>query len=344
MNKLSVIVPVYNVEAYILECLQSIENQLYEDIEVIVVDDGSTDGGGRIAEQFCKNKQEFKFFRKSNGGLMSTWMFGVEKSTGDYLGFVDSDDYIAPDMYTKLMVTAESTGADIVMCNYFIVTRSQIVEGKPYPLNNFYGMEDIQQIHDNVFPSLKGGNISSARWNKVFKRELFVENMKYCACKSRYCEDRYIVPACLFSAKTFACVNEFLYYYRMRTTANSTTPSSELVTSLNGLSNIQAQMLQEKDLYDKYKGKLDLARLNYLKIAFERNLVNAKGIFPKYAFAKELLTENIRAIILSNKKQCVNKFGKCLYFAAKLNSPWVLMGGALLNKLIVKKENQNWLA
>ncbi len=102
---ISVIVPVYNVEKYLRDCLDSIVNQSYKNIEIILVDDGSKDKSGEICDEYAKNDDRIRVFHKENGGAASARNLGIDNAKGDYLGFVDSDDYIAPDMYEKLLET-----------------------------------------------------------------------------------------------------------------------------------------------------------------------------------------------------------------------------------------------
>ena len=116
--KLSVIIPVYNTKNYIKECLDSVLNQTLEEIEIIVVDDGSTDGSADIIKEYAQNHpQKIKAFFKENGGQATARNLALQKSNGEYLGFVDSDDWIDSDMYEKMYKTAKEENADIVICD-----------------------------------------------------------------------------------------------------------------------------------------------------------------------------------------------------------------------------------
>ena len=105
--KISVIVPVYNTEAYLKECVDSIVNQTYQNLEILLVDDGSTDNSGAMAEKFALEDKRVRVFHKENGGSSSARNLGIKEATGEYIGFIDSDDYIEPDMYELL---AEGVG------------------------------------------------------------------------------------------------------------------------------------------------------------------------------------------------------------------------------------------
>lgn len=340
---LSIIVPVYNVERYLHECLESLRNQTYEDYEVVVVNDGSKDNSGRIAEEFCKSDPRFFYFEKENGGLMSAWMYGIEKTHGEYIGFVDSDDILDRNMYEKLMNTIIATDADIVMCGRKGLTKQGLSDTFfPDLPKAYYSGQEMSYIHDRVFPSLKGGNISSARWNKLYKRNVIFPNLKYCECRSRFCEDRYIVPACLLTAKSFAYVAEPLYYYRMRKSANSKKASPALADSLNQLTDIQMQMLRDKGVYDRYIGKLEEAQLDYIKLVYERNVMAKCSFSEKMRYAHSILDSEKRKLILAHWKDCKNKFGKCLLIAAKLQMPIILVLAAYVLSINSKIEMNDW--
>ena len=101
-ERISVVVPVYNVEKYLEKCVNSIVNQTYKNLEIILVDDGATDNSGKLCDELAKIDNRIKVYHKENGGLSDARNYGVERATGDYIGFVDSDDYIDAEMYEKL--------------------------------------------------------------------------------------------------------------------------------------------------------------------------------------------------------------------------------------------------
>ena len=116
-NKLSVIVPVYNSEKYLYECLESIVKQTYNNIEIIVVNDGSTDNSKVVIQEFLNKYDNIKFIDKSNQGVTLARLDGVKASSGDFIGFVDSDDYIHEDMYQVLMDNINNYDADVSACS-----------------------------------------------------------------------------------------------------------------------------------------------------------------------------------------------------------------------------------
>ena len=116
---ISIIVPVYNVESYLRKCLDSILAQTYRDLEILVVDDGSTDGSGAICDEYAGKDDRIKVFHTENKGLSCARNLGLDSANGDWIGFVDSDDWIELDMYEVLLRKAEKTGADVVECGVY---------------------------------------------------------------------------------------------------------------------------------------------------------------------------------------------------------------------------------
>lgn len=116
---ISVIVPVYNVEPYVEKCLDSILAQTYSDLEVLVIDDGSTDGCGEISDRYAEQDHRIQVFHTENHGLSAARNIGLDHVNGQYIGFVDSDDWIDPDMYEELHNIIQKTDADIVTCRFY---------------------------------------------------------------------------------------------------------------------------------------------------------------------------------------------------------------------------------
>lgn len=116
---ISVIVPVYNIEHYISECLESILNQTYTDLQIIIIDDGSTDGSGKICDEYAKKDKRIQVIHTDNYGPGHARKEGLQYARGEYVGFVDGDDRIQPQMYEELLREIEETGADFVHFGYF---------------------------------------------------------------------------------------------------------------------------------------------------------------------------------------------------------------------------------
>lgn len=160
MEKVSIIVPVYNNVASIRQCLDSILNQTYPNIEIIIIDDGSNDGSEKICDEYARQYEKVKVVHKNNGGVSSARNLGLENATGSYIGFVDSDDYIENIMYQKLI--EEIKDADLVMCSYY--SGDIIVEGTRLK----HKMDRAGTMTSIIVDDQYKGYL----WNKLFKKSI----------------------------------------------------------------------------------------------------------------------------------------------------------------------------
>ena len=167
-DKISVVIPAYNVEPYLARCLDSLLRQEYENMEIIVVNDGSTDDTGRIMEEYAVRDERIKAVHKINGGVTSARLYGLAQATGDWIGFVDGDDYVEPDMYLRLLRNAYTHQAQISHCGYQMVYPN----GKIVPYYNT-GKLLIQKDTEGCTALLDGKFIEPGLVNKMFRRELF---------------------------------------------------------------------------------------------------------------------------------------------------------------------------
>lgn len=208
MPKLSVIVPVYNVEKYLDRCVTSIRNQIFSDWEMILVDDGSQDNSYELCDAFAKNDSRIKVVHKENGGLSSARNAGLKIAEGDYVGFIDSDDTIQEDMYSRMIEIIEKTSADFVMTDCVRITVRDTVFLKTQKIREgFYGKDAIRK---EIFPSLiMGSDIEYGPLLSVclciYNRDFLLRNNLWFAEDIRWSEDN------LFSAKIGYCADSFYY-------------------------------------------------------------------------------------------------------------------------------------
>lgn len=337
---ISVIVPMYNARKYLRECLDSLANQTYKDLEVLMVNDGSTDDTGEIAREYEEKYPNFRLLNKENGGQMSAWLLGIQHAKGDFFGFVDSDDKIAPTMYEKMLDCQRSTGADLVMCNFYDWNTAGATP-RNRPFRPYYGEKEMGEIYSMVFPTMTD-YFSMSRWDKLFKRDIYVDCMeRYCDYIARTFEDRFVVTPYVFSCKSFAYVEEPLYYWRERKVSSSRKPRPELCDIMENLYARQKKMLEDKGLYETYRDRLEVGKIDLMRAIIGRNLGGKIPYGDKMKIAGMLLTEENRRIVLSHKSACVGKFGKYIYTACKLNSKRMLVAGAMVMKKLAKGDNKN---
>lgn len=164
---ISIVVPAYNIEPYIGRCLESLLTQCHKALEIIVVDDGSTDGTGKTIDQYAMLDQRIIPVHKENGGVSSARIAGIKKATGEYIGFVDGDDYIEPQMFKKLLNNAVKYNADISHCGYQMVFPNRVDyyynTGRLVKQDKITGLKDL----------LSGSFVEPGLWNKLFHKTLF---------------------------------------------------------------------------------------------------------------------------------------------------------------------------
>lgn len=213
--KVSVIVPVYNVEKYLDRCIQSILNQTYKDLEVILVDDGSPDNCPQMCDIFETKYKNIRVVHKENGGLSSARLAGFKLAKGEYILFVDSDDYICKHMVEKLVSAIESKQADLAMCSYSIEHNGKKQEILlPYSCDIISGETDIlnQYILPLIGNSRKGVNIPGFLWLRLFRKNLIREDF-FGSERTYYKEDHVFDLLYADYINKIALVNEPLYFY-----------------------------------------------------------------------------------------------------------------------------------
>ncbi|MCL1867016.1 MAG: glycosyltransferase, partial [Oscillospiraceae bacterium] len=173
MKKVSVIIPVYNVEPYLRQCLDSVVRQTHTNLEILLINDGSTDNSGIICDEYARRDGRVKVFHKEqNGGLSSALNIGLESFTGDFVGFVDSDDWIEPDMYKVLHDSLKGEeSADISAVSYF----KEYESGQVGIINEGVIPQGVLSTRDMVLYALKRDDyagFTSYVWNKLYSADL----------------------------------------------------------------------------------------------------------------------------------------------------------------------------
>lgn len=211
---ISVIVPVYNVEKYLERCVKSIAAQTYKDIEILLIDDGSTDKSGKMCDDFQQTDSRIKAFHKQNGGLSDARNYGIEHSAGEFISFVDSDDYIDEKMLETLHRLITENDADLAVCSAMDVFEgkevTQVKEIKEFNLNK---VESYKYM-------LRGDGIPSA-CNKLYKRQT-VGDVRFPVGKLY--EDGFFTPQILKRVEKTAVTSKPMYYYFRRADSITTKP------------------------------------------------------------------------------------------------------------------------
>lgn len=205
--RISVIVPIYNVEKYLNECVQSIVAQTYKNLEIILVDDGSQDRCPEICDSWAGRDSRVRVIHQNNGGLSAARNAGLDIAKGDYIAFVDSDDYIAADMFQVMLEALETSTTKIACCSPYIVTeQGELIREGRYPSERLL---DIQQALHEVFTMRAEVSV----WSKLYDRAIF-EDLRFPVGETN--EDFPILIPTIVSANGMVHVQRCLYYYRQR--------------------------------------------------------------------------------------------------------------------------------
>lgn len=214
---LSIIVPVYNVENYLCQCLDSLLAQNLSDYEIILVDDGSTDNSGTICDQYAALHSVFQCVHKPNGGLPSARKYGFEASHGQYVTFVDSDDWVSSDMYCRMCQAIYDTQADVVVCDY-IAAMPDREEVCTTPFST--GFYDKARLEREVYPFMLYSGVfykyglAPSLCNKIFRRKLLRRHLLHVPNDVVVGEDAMASYSCLLEADSVFILKEAFYYYR----------------------------------------------------------------------------------------------------------------------------------
>lgn len=238
--KLSIIVPVYQVEAHIDECITSILDQTFRDFELILVDDGSLDRCPAICDAYAQKDSRIRVIHQKNQGLSAARNTGLQAARGDYIGFVDSDDFIEASMYEKLLDNLEREKADISVCGRYKVWGDKKIQEQK---SNVYKVMDSAQalalMNTNVL-----GYFDVAAWDKIYKRSCF-KGIEF--PEGKLCEDWFVMYKLFFNARRIVYDSIPLYNYRQRTgsiTHGKKVNTMSLEASLEVLNFVRTQQPQ----------------------------------------------------------------------------------------------------
>ncbi|MBR4633035.1 MAG: glycosyltransferase [Elusimicrobia bacterium] len=209
---ISVIIPVYNVEQYLKHCVDSVINQTYKNLEIILVDDGSTDNSGKICDGYALKDNRIKTIHKQNSGVSSARNEGLKIAKGNYIGFIDSDDYIEEDMYEVLYNLLIENKVEIACCDYFVFNKKE----KKYIPCSDNTVNEVLSVNEIL--NTKRGH-SGNLWNKLYSKKI-IGNIRFDE-KLSFGEDYLFVIESFFEAKKIAFCKDAKYYYYYN--ANSVT-------------------------------------------------------------------------------------------------------------------------
>lgn len=296
---ISVIVPIYRVEKYLNQCLDSICNQTYKNLEIILIDDGSPDNCGKICDEYALKDKRIKVIHKTNGGLSDARNTGLKLASGDYIAYVDSDDYIANNAYEILIREALNHDLDIVAANGLIISNhknmSPLMKEKSFSQEIMTGIEYMCE-------SIKQKSFHVCVWLNLYKKEILINKQLYFQRELLH-EDEEWTPRVFMEAKRVKYIDFKYYYYLVRD--GSITNSKD--TSKNGL-DIVSTCYKLEDLYNRNVSRENKKILNgYLLEIFLGGIY--KGRLERKEFKR-----NIRKKFVIGKSVDISSFLKALLF------------------------------
>lgn len=274
MPKISISIPVYNVGQYLERCLNSLVTQTIKDIEIIIVDDGSTDGSGIICDEYASRDPRIVIIHKENGGLATARQAALEVATGDYFCVCDADDWVEQDMYGLMYDTAERTKADIVSCDYY----ANYPDGRQIAHRYNQKLEDRNDLLDDVLK----GTLPHMIWNKMIRRDLFARYNITWEKGINMGEDFLITLKLLQFPVKMHHVPTCLYHYR-RVMGGASYTNNVSLSSFNQSLAIRKWVINNLDL-DKYAD--GVFRL-WVSLAFTG--LRVKDTIPKDLYNEEVL-------------------------------------------------------
>lgn len=286
--EISVIVPVYNSEKYLSKTLESIAKQIFTNFEVIIINDGSTDGSIHIINEFCEKYFQFKCVNIKNSGVSAARNLGISIAKGKYLAFVDSDDFIAPNFLYELYNSIEENNADIACCNYYIHWEKYNIS-----IPNPFALSDRVSRADKILNiMIKDIRVHFYLWNKLWKKSLFTDNN--IKLPNMCFEDIVVATRLFYNAKKIVVKSDCLYFY--------TQHSDSLVNSISAkkfddymlaFASIR-NFLEIRQDYKKYS-------LSYTVLGYKIFIINLKSLLDIHIKNKNF--SNILSDIKNSFKQ-----------------------------------------
>lgn len=324
-NKISVsiVVPVYNAAPYLRKCLDSVVNQTLKNVEIIFIDDGSTDGSSEICKEYASKDSRIIYYKKENEGLAAARQDGIERASGEYVGFVDSDDWLELNMYERMYSVAVKENADVVFCNCYEDDSKK---------NSYYlepGVYDRERIEKEILPrslaglTPKGANdvIRWCNWLRIYRMSLIRDNNIAFGRGFRRSQDLQLTFETALCAQKYVSINdEYLYHNRSDNNGNSlsrgyTKNYWKLIRPLIDKLYEDVENYKKQDLSDKMHLCAFFFAVNGVQNEYEKSDF---GFFKKLKMLNEVVKDPvIQNAIKHVDYQKLNDYYKMIYFGIK---------------------------
>ncbi len=318
MPELSIIVPVYNVEKYLEKCLTSLANQTIDPkkIEILVINDGSPDNSQKIIDKFSKKYSFIKSFTKENGGLSDARNYGIKKAKGDYIAFVDSDDFVLPEMYDS-MLNKIKEGFDLVVCDFNEVYSDKLKRGYSNIEHDLFTKQEVKENMLTIYPSA---------WNKIYKKSLF-ENIEF--KKKVWFEDVEFLYRLLPNIHSIGVIKEPYYQYVQRSGSITNTKDDRIFNYIENWNGI-IEDYKKKDLYFEYQSILEYCYVRYLYATFIKTATK----YDKEMFQKAVNEAR------KNVKEKFPHYRKNKYFYKSIKGIYLIMFNSFIANIYYFKSHK----
>lgn len=337
--KISIIVPVYNVEKYLEKCLISIINQSYKNIEIILIDDCSKDHSLEICKNYVlKDERIILIKQQKNSGQVDSYIKGLKMARGESIMFIDSDDWIDLSMTQKLVEKMQNEKADIVVCGCQKVYENKVI----YEPKNFGIYEDDYFQEEVIKFSMGAFNTDNFiydfakfyRCNKLIKKEILISNLKYVNTKIRVFEDNCIILPCLLDAKKITCVKEYLYFYRQRKGSTMNEFNSSIIETNREVTKTISRIYKDRKIFHNINFEVLICTLFSLDMILKSKNNKNEKIFYLKEIGKDVERIKYSDCLNYNVKIKITLF--LLYF--KLNSFILFIYKLYEKKRMIEKE------
>ena len=344
--KVTFIIPVYNTAKYLDECMKSVLEQTKKDIEVLLVDDGSTDGKSpQLCDEYAQRDSRVRVIHKENGGLMSAWICGTKEATAPYVCYLDSDDWVDKEMAESLYaLTSMAEGGDSSFATSEIISSNYIVEKAGERRKETQGLTPgvyTGKELDEVRKTLLGNEVrpvTMSRCMKLISRQLILDNIRYCNEKIKMGEDVNITLPCLCDCKRLVIVEEgYFYHYRMVSDSMAHGYDAKLLNNIDLTDKIFREILHDKGIItaDKQMDR-EYVRLLFLVI---KNELRCPDKDTNKRVRDIFLRKDIKERIDSASIEVSSKANKLLYYCMKHPNALVIAVTKLILNSYDKKTN-----
>lgn len=311
-KNISVIVPVYNGSSYIEKCIDSLLAQTLKNIEIIVVNDGSTDD---TLEKLSRYKNKIKVITQENSGVASARNSGLKQAIGEYIAYVDSDDWVEAHMFSKLYTKAKKNNFDVVECDFKYVSDYSMWDGVVDIKEDINSLENKKEYYTKMFPVI---------WNKIYKREK-IKNIKF---KSGvWAEDVEYLYRVLPHIDNIGKINEPLYYYYQREKSESRIFDKRVYDYIDNFNGV-LEYYENNNLYDLYDKELEFCYVRYVYATFIKRAATFKD---KKEYNRAVSTA------ISNVKKNFPKYRKNKYFYKSIKGLYLIIFNRFIANLLNKK-------